>query len=190
MAKKRRKSRLSAEDYRKRLLERIQALVEVCPEKGCWLFKGTKWNNYGRIDVRGRMVKAHHATYYALRGRWPAKKGKVWLHGCDTPACCNFSHGKWGSTLANNRDRHRKGRSVMPDAEAAARGRQKALETRALRRQLTRAEDSTADDTRRRIGKEDSLNSDVMPDSSLHGGEHNIVVIPRQHPDSPGCADP
>ena len=134
MARKiRRKSRIGANAYRQQLLERIKALVKICPEKGCWIFQGTTSKGYGRIDVLGRMVKAHHATYYAIKGRWPAKSGKVWLHGCDNPRCCFVGHGKWGTVLQNNRDRHAKGRTVLPSMEDRARGLAKAAEVRRRR---------------------------------------------------------
>lgn len=81
---------------------------------GCWLWTGTPDDKgYGRVGYLG------HARVGAHRVAWAMTHGGLlpseWvLHHCDNPPCVNPAHLFLGDALANNRDRHTKGRTVMP----------------------------------------------------------------------------
>lgn len=93
------------------ILERLWALSCPEPNSGCWLFAGSDWsdNGYGRIRWRGRRWRVHRLAFHLLKGR--LRRGKEILHRCDTRACWNPDHLQQGTTAANARDRHRKGRT-------------------------------------------------------------------------------
>lgn len=79
----------------------------------CWEFTGTRSDDgYGSIRHNGRMEKAHRVAYQLTHGSVPADL-KV-MHSCDNPPCINPAHLAIGTVADNNRDRHVKGRTVVP----------------------------------------------------------------------------
>lgn len=93
----------------KTVLERLMAKVEH-DAAGCWLFRGCLvGHGYGRINIAGRLVLAHRASWAIHNGEVPA--GKCVLHHCDKPGCINPAHLFLGTQADNVTDMITKGRS-------------------------------------------------------------------------------
>ncbi len=76
----------------------------------CWLWAGAKWKNgYGNFCItRMHSTSAHRFSYMLAKG--PIPKGKLILHSCDNPPCCNPQHLKAGTQKDNALDAVSKGR--------------------------------------------------------------------------------
>lgn len=112
------------------LLEKVEAArfwskVQRRSHDDCWPWLGyrkkrhrTGRQEYG-VFYLSKTVKigAHRASYYLLTGVFPAY-GQCIMHTCDNPPCCNPAHLRLGTWADNNRDRHDKGRTVMPPNDA------------------------------------------------------------------------
>lgn len=70
--------------------------------------------------MEGKNVYLHRLTCEAHHG--PAPEGAYALHACDTPACCEPTHLRWGTPQDNQRDRaersRHKGKLTREDATA------------------------------------------------------------------------
>jgi hypothetical protein len=85
----------------------------VIKGEGCWTFRGTKNNmGYSQFSVyRGDKQIRHLAHRYMLSEVHGIDiVGKVVLHECDNPACCNPDHLRVGTQTDNMRDACDKGR--------------------------------------------------------------------------------
>jgi hypothetical protein len=92
------------------LYEQLSACTRKIPG-GCWLWKGTKANGYGRIVRKKRRIYVHRAGYAIRHARVP--KQKV-CHKCDTPPCWRPSHLFAGTQAQNLADMRKKGRGSAP----------------------------------------------------------------------------
>lgn len=82
------------------------------PEQ-CWNWRAHKnGDGYGaiRADRSRKMLKAHRAVFSQVNGEIPA--GKVVMHTCDNPGCCNPAHLRLGTHAENMADMARKGRAT------------------------------------------------------------------------------
>jgi len=97
------------------------ARISVAPETSCWLYNGHKSRGYPTIarreNGRLRYYLAHRYFYQKLVAAIP--DGRVVLHSCDTPNCCNPDHLRVGTQSENMRDMHRKGRARAAGGSAA-----------------------------------------------------------------------
>jgi hypothetical protein len=81
----------------------------------CWNWTG--WTMpppslpYGRLGFNGYKTWKSHRLAWALTNG-PVPKGMFVCHRCDNPRCCNPAHLFLGTTVDNNHDRARKGRSA------------------------------------------------------------------------------
>lgn len=78
-------------------------------EAGCWewqRFRHTK--GYGAMCYRGKSTRTHRIAYTCTQGAIPP--GKMVLHRCDNPPCCNPDHLYLGDGFDNMRDCSAKGR--------------------------------------------------------------------------------
>lgn len=98
---------------------------KVTKTDGCWLWRGTLTNGYGRVysNKLRRPVFAHRASWELKNGSIP--QGMWVLHKCDTPSCVRPDHLFLGTAADNVEDMHNKKRAwaqVYPEL-ARANGR-------------------------------------------------------------------
>lgn len=101
--------------------------VDCTDLDSCWPFMGGRNSrNYGSLGWRNpdtgvkRALSAHRVAYESAYG--PIPDGKVVMHICDNPPCCNPTHLRLGTTADNNADRAMKGRTYRGPRPNAARG--------------------------------------------------------------------
>lgn len=88
---------------------RIEACCEKVTESGCWIWMGACGRRgYGQVQYRGRVRPAHKAILLGMDIEVPP--GRVVMHVCDVPACCNPAHLRIGTYAENTRDAMTKGR--------------------------------------------------------------------------------
>jgi hypothetical protein len=105
-------------------IDRLLARISLDQATGCWLWTGPagggRNGRYGRVWFDGRTTKVHLMSYRLFKGTVP--KGRVVMHSCDTPLCCNPAHLVAGTLSQNMRDCARKGRHpalFRPKSKAA-----------------------------------------------------------------------
>lgn len=87
----------------------------VCPDSGCWLWEGARYQNgYGWLKVFGKTISAHRFSYELHKGAIP--DGMHVLHSCDVKHCVNPDHLRAGTHAENMREASERGR--MPSGEA------------------------------------------------------------------------
>jgi hypothetical protein len=92
-------------------LVRFWEKVDIGDPDECWPWTATKNHlGYGlfRLPRFGRMVVAHRFAWGVSHGEIPI--GRVIMHSCDNPACCNTNHLRLGTQSENMFDAVRKGR--------------------------------------------------------------------------------
>ncbi len=100
------------------LSESLAKNYVIDSKSGCWIWTAGRRDRYGVVwdPKTKRQIGAHRAAYelhYGVSiGRFHC------LHKCDTPLCINPTHLFAGTHLDNMRDRHQKGRTVMPTKRA------------------------------------------------------------------------
>lgn len=75
----------------------------------CWSWSGaTGAFGYGQIRFDGRLFLAHRLSYELAYG--PIPSGRLVMHSCDNPPCCNPAHLSLGTHADNHADMRAKGR--------------------------------------------------------------------------------
>lgn len=98
--------------------ERYWAKVDRRGPEECW--EWTAYRNklgYGCFGVDGSSVLAHRYGFELANG--PFDPELCVLHRCDNPPCQNPAHFFLGDRVANNADRHQKGRSAKGERMGA-----------------------------------------------------------------------
>ena len=98
--------------------KRLWAKIDKRGLSECWLFTGkARSRAYGLVGRGGGagMTLAHRAVWEEIHG--PVPKGRVIMHTCDVPLCCNPGHLRLGSQAENLRDMDEKGRRVSSHGE-------------------------------------------------------------------------
>lgn len=77
----------------------------------CWEWSaGKNAQGYGKIRINGCPEGAHRVAWSLVNG--PIPEGKIVMHKCDNPSCCNIAHLEIGTYGDNVRDMVKKGRHV------------------------------------------------------------------------------
>jgi hypothetical protein len=80
---------------------------------GCWLWQGAISElGYGYRGGGRNFIQAHCYSWEQANG--PIPPGMFVCHDCDNPPCVRPDHLFLGTSADNNRDRHAKGRTVVP----------------------------------------------------------------------------
>ncbi len=104
-------SNLYKDKYIERLLDGIEEL-----ETGCIEWKRAKNSEgYGYLWNGKFNERVHRMSYKLFNGSIP--DGKIILHSCDNPSCCNPKHLKIGTRAENNKDRAIKNRNRNQQGE-------------------------------------------------------------------------
>lgn len=90
---------------------------------GCWEWMGARRKGYGLWRTDGKTQSVHRLAFRAVKGKIP--EGKIVMHRCDNPACCNPDHLRAGTRSQNTLDSLRKGRFKLPDWRAGVAERQR-----------------------------------------------------------------
>lgn len=95
------------------LIQTFWRLTMKSPD-GCWLWRGAALPPMGHGTIRRgkKNYTVHRLSWEIHRG--PIPDGLQVCHHCDVPKCVNPDHLFIGTQADNNRDRHAKGRTVMP----------------------------------------------------------------------------
>lgn len=81
-------------------------------ENGCWEWqKGRHTKGYGKFKMFGQQLA--HRVSYILHREVSLSEDICVCHKCDNPPCVNPDHLFLGTRDDNNKDRHRKGRTVI-----------------------------------------------------------------------------
>lgn len=88
--------------------------VDIRGDDECWPWIATKVSKgYGVLNIYQYPRYAHRLAWmYANKADEPV--GKVVMHSCDNPACCNPGHLSVGTVGDNSRDMVRKNRGWTP----------------------------------------------------------------------------
>jgi len=77
----------------------------------CWPWQASRdRQGYGKLGYKGSHWLAHRLAYTFAVGDIP--EGKIVMHSCDNPRCCNPAHLECGTVADNNADSIAKGRRV------------------------------------------------------------------------------
>ena len=90
--------------------KRFWAKVARGNKGDCWLWQGA-CAEYGLFSIHGRTITAHRVAWMLFHG-CPVPSGRLVLHRCDIPPCCNPNHLYLGDHRQNMRDRGDRGRTA------------------------------------------------------------------------------
>lgn len=90
-------------------LKRHYEKFVIKKENDCWEWLGSKVNGYANFNHRGKIMKAHRASWIIHHGSIPTSM--FVLHKCDVRHCTKPSHLFLGNQIDNMRDMASKGRT-------------------------------------------------------------------------------
>lgn len=97
----------------------FDSLVLMGGPSECWGWLGRKSRDgYGLYCIKRKYYKAHRLAWSNAGHDLPA--GKVLMHSCDNPACCNILHLSIGTHSDNQRDKFIKGRQAKGEQNGEA----------------------------------------------------------------------
>ena len=89
--------------------ENLMSRLRIRGLDECWIFTGPKdFDGYGYCSFRAAGTSKAHRLMMWLGGY--EISGKVVMHTCDNPSCCNLRHLRLGTHKENERDKDLKGR--------------------------------------------------------------------------------
>lgn len=90
--------------------EKFWEKVDVRDKDDCWIWQGRiNEKGYGRLQV-GSVQKYSHRYAWELSNNQEIPNGKIIMHLCDTPLCCNPNHLSIGTQTENIADMNAKKR--------------------------------------------------------------------------------
>ena len=101
-------------DIPKRVRETFLKHLQRGATGACWTYRRNAPENYATVawrddDGTKRRIQAHRLAWM-LANEQDIPAGRLVLHGCDTPACCNWRHLRVGSHADNQLDAVARGR--------------------------------------------------------------------------------
>lgn len=92
-------------------LKRNYEKFVVKNKNDCWDWNGSKSSGYGNFCYKGKIMKAHRASWILHNG--PIPESKFVLHKCDVRHCSNPGHLFLGNQTDNMQDMASKGRTKV-----------------------------------------------------------------------------
>jgi len=90
--------------------ERFWRKINLVGPNDCWEWTAGKISDgYGSFRIKDKTIYTHRLMWELLHG--PIPSGKLILHKCDNPLCCNPDHLFIGTQTDNMQDMYRKGRA-------------------------------------------------------------------------------
>lgn len=89
-------------------------LSKIKKTENCWIWQGSKCNDYGILYTKSGNIFAHRLSYLLFKG--PIPHGSFICHNCpdgDNPSCVNPDHLWIGNTKKNINDFHEKKRKGL-----------------------------------------------------------------------------
>jgi hypothetical protein len=78
---------------------------------GCWLWKASCADGYGRVSIGGKMHKAHRVSWYIAGNTIPGTL--IIRHKCRSRNCVNPEHLETGTRQENEMDKFRDGTATI-----------------------------------------------------------------------------
>jgi len=97
------------EDQKSNWLKKHYEKFVIRDEGNCWEWSGSKINGYANFNHRGKIMKAHRASWIIHNG--PIPDSMFVLHKCDVRHCSNPDHLFLGTHTDNMRDMAKKHRT-------------------------------------------------------------------------------
>ena len=95
--------------YKVRTVEARLLSHLVRQPNGCLEWDGYTLRGYGRLWIGKQRVPVHRLAWEFANGR-PVPAGKMILHSCDNPPCCEPTHLRPGTAADNSADMVSRGR--------------------------------------------------------------------------------
>jgi len=97
--------------FEERFWDKVNRTPGQGPNGDCWEWtRGKNEAGYGRVNVDGKNCHAHRIAFLLYNGYLP-EPGRIVMHSCDNPACCNPAHLSDGTHARNTQDKVQKGRA-------------------------------------------------------------------------------
>lgn len=103
-AKKKTKYNITFETITPEDLKKFNNGYTINGETGCWLWNGIKLNQRKSIRIAGQNLTPYRLSAILHLG-YPPSQEYIVRHLCNTPACVNPFHLKWGTPKENNKDK-------------------------------------------------------------------------------------
>lgn len=100
---------VETEEQKMLWLKRNYEKFVVKIQNDCWKWNGSTSSGYGNFCYKGKIIKAHRASWILHNGSIP--ESMFVLHKCDIKSCTNPEHLFLGDNTDNMRDMASKGRT-------------------------------------------------------------------------------
>jgi len=99
------------------VIDKFWAKVNKRSDDECWFWLGASdKDGYGQIwdGYAGKMKRAHKVSAEIHHGH---ANGRIVMHSCDNPSCCNPNHLSYGTTMDNQNDKVAKNRHAKGEMQ-------------------------------------------------------------------------
>lgn len=93
-------------------------LDKTTSSTGCWLWKASCTDGYGRVSINGKMLKAHRVSWYIAGYTIPNRL--IIRHKCRSRHCVNPDHLETGTRQENEMDKFRDGTATIGEKNGNA----------------------------------------------------------------------